>query len=76
MRSLEWFKVCKVTAHEHVASASVHQFAYQCDTESGSSGSAVIDVKTLQIVGIHNGRGSFFEPYNYATLATLLPDFD
>ncbi len=76
MRSLEWSKVCKVASHEHVASSSPHQFSYQCDTEGGSSGSAVIDVKTLRIVGIHNGRGSFFEPYNYATLATRLPDLD
>lgn len=72
MWSLEWSKYCKVSEHQLVLSSSANQFTYQCDTEGGSSGSAVIDAQTLKIIGIHNGRGADNEPYNYATLATRL----
>jgi len=31
-------------------------FAHQCESEPGSSGAAVIDATTLEVVGVHNGE--------------------
>lgn len=32
------------------------RFAHQCESEPGSSGAALIDTTTLEVVGVHNGE--------------------
>lgn len=48
-RPLEWSQTCSVM------SPTSTEFRYQCDTQGGSSGAAVLRNDTLQIVGIHWG---------------------
>jgi hypothetical protein len=65
-RTLEWSKYCVVGAPPKDYQSGEY-FGHQCDSEPGNSGSVIIDVKTLRVVGIHNG-GEF--PTNYATFTT------
>jgi hypothetical protein len=69
LRPLEWSQECTVQP-----SSSGHfgadQFAHQCDTEPGSSGSSILDDEQLTVVGIHDG-GVF--PWNYATYLAATP---
>lgn len=50
-RPLEWSQTC------NVMSTSSTEFRYQCDTQGGSSGAAVLRDDTLQVVGLHWGGG-------------------
>jgi hypothetical protein len=59
-RPLEWSKVCSRGVVRSEAT-----FKHSCDTEGGSSGAAVLNADTLEIVGIHNG--GYAGDYNYAT---------
>jgi hypothetical protein len=74
LRPLEWSKVCVVKPNKGNPDQSqdwgIHQFAHQCDTEPGNSGSTVIDDTTLRVVGIHDGG---LAPWNYATHITDTP---
>ncbi len=67
-RSLEWSQTCSVSQ------TLTREFRYQCDTQGGSSGAAVIRDDTLEIVGLHWGGGG---SYNIATQMgeTPLRDF-
>lgn len=62
-RPLEWSQVCVLQAAARGGWGS-HQFSHACDSEPGSSGSVLIVVDTLKIVGIHNGG---MDDWNYAT---------
>jgi V8-like Glu-specific endopeptidase len=62
-RPLEWSQVCTLQTSAQGGWGS-HQFSHACDSEPGSSGSVLIDVDTLKIIGIHNGG---MDQWNYAT---------
>lgn len=48
-RPLEWSQTCQVN------STRTTEFQYECDTQGGSSGAAVLRDDTLQVVGLHWG---------------------
>ena len=50
-RPLEWSGWCSID--DKIPSSEQHQFSYECDTQGGSSGAAVLN-ENLEIVGIHN----------------------
>lgn len=62
-RPLEWSGVCTLQPAS-VAGLGTAQFAHQCDTEPGSSGSTVLDDTTLRVIGIHDGGSP---TWNYAS---------
>lgn len=68
-RPLEWSHTCKLESAS-VGGWGVDQFSHQCDTEPGSSGSSILDDRTLKIVGIHDGGLS---SWNYGTYLTNTP---
>lgn len=64
-RPLEWSQYCPLVNIDSLPS----QFAYQCDTEPGNSGSSVLAVNssgTPMVVGIHDA-GLPTDDYNIAT---------
>lgn len=63
-RPLEWSQHCTVQPSPSNMSFRTMDFAHQCDTEPGNSGSTVIDSETLKVVAIHDGGLS---PWNYGT---------
>lgn len=83
---LSWSGICDVrksfaardlnslgTGTLQVPLAMIH---HQCDTNPGSSGAAIIDVQTLEVVGIHDGGyASGVSGYNYGTYisSTYIP---
>ena len=69
-RALEWSQNCQVAGSARVGGAGTGHFTYNCDTEPGSSGAAVMNASTGEIVGVHNGAGGSAEPFNYATYVT------
>jgi V8-like Glu-specific endopeptidase len=72
-RPLEWSQYCplkKSIGAAGTGTISTDQFAYQCDTEPGNSGSTVLAVSatgSVKVVGIHDGAGPDTVDYNYAT---------
>ena len=66
---LAWSKECVAS----ISSGSSGWMTYDCDTVDGSSGAPIIDAETLSILGVHNGAGSFFEFWNYGTVAAIIP---
>jgi V8-like Glu-specific endopeptidase len=70
-RPLEWSQYCPLkTSINATGVISASQFAYQCDTEPGNSGSTVLAISatgTIKVVGIHDGAGPTQVDYNYAT---------
>ncbi len=68
-RPLEWSGICTVQSAAR-GGWSKNQFSHQCDTEPGNSGSTVISVGSLKVVGIHDGGRA---PWNYATLLADTP---
>ena len=66
---LAWSKECSI----QLSSNATSRITYQCDTVDGSSGAPLIDVETRSIIGVHNGAGSFFQLWNYGTLAVSIP---
>jgi hypothetical protein len=50
-RRLEWSQICSVTNR-----TGSYEFQYECDTEGGSSGAAVLSEDSLRVVGLHWGR--------------------
>jgi V8-like Glu-specific endopeptidase len=69
-RPLEWSGFCIVAVlpadkfNDVSEENRKHIFAHQCDTEQGQSGAALIDTKTLEVIGVHHGG---IEPWNTAT---------
>jgi len=62
-RPLEWSQYCSLQTARPAS-----RFFYQCDTEAGNSGSAVLGVTasgTVKIVGVHDG--SVMSDYNVGT---------
>lgn len=68
-RPLEWSKTCALKAGS-VGGWGIDHFSHQCDTEPGSSGSSILDDRTLKIIGIHDGGTS---SWNYGTYLTNTP---
>ena len=75
-RPLEWSQYCSVqpksvippSAKSPHTPPSPSEFAHQCDTEPGSSGSAILSTTvngSLKIIGVHNGSSPV--NYNYGT---------
>lgn len=60
-RPLEWSQYCGIAPLPQIWTVGISPdeqkniFAHQCDTESGNSGSAIIDAETLKVIGIHHG---------------------
>lgn len=54
MRPLEWSGYCTLQAHTNPTQV-LKKFLHDCDSESGSSGAALISTDSLAIVGVHNG---------------------
>ena len=73
-RPLEWSGICELLDPVQ-GGFDRADFAHQCDTEDGNSGSTVLDAATAEIVGIHSG-GTV--PYNYGTaiLRTPITEFE
>jgi hypothetical protein len=65
-RPLEWSRTCSLLGPGN------GQFGYQCDTQGGSSGAAVLRDDTLQVVGIHWGGGGDRNAATY--LGVTAPD--
>lgn len=63
LRPLEWSKSCVVKPGS-MGNWGKDQFAHQCDTEPGNSGSTVLEEGSLKVIGIHDGGMS---PWNYGT---------
>ncbi|NBO38042.1 hypothetical protein EBU99_05615 [bacterium] len=75
-RALEWSQYCTLEKLHRddtadtlqpspsASSATEDKFSHQCDTDHGNSGSVVIDVSTLKVIGIHHGG---IEDWNSAT---------
>lgn len=68
-RPLEWSTTCLLKPGS-VGGWGADMLSHQCDTEGGSSGAAVIDDDTLEIVAIHDGGRV---PWNYATYLESTP---
>lgn len=72
---LQWSRLCRVkrTVDPEISIDLIH---HQCDTNPGSSGASIIDVSSLQVVGIHDG-GYVHEDnnvgMNYGTYLTDTP---
>jgi hypothetical protein len=66
MRPLEWSKNCEIREYNNPSLATL-KFFHDCDSESGSSGAAIIDQQTLKIVGIHGGAG---DEFNYGMFSS------
>lgn len=70
-RPLEWSQYCPlVKTIAAAAKMPASRFAYQCDTEPGNSGSAVLSVSPtgdLRVVGIHDAAAPDTLAYNIAT---------
>jgi len=71
-RPLEWSQYCSLRTHPSLAFAvsnlTTSRFYYQCDTEAGNSGSAVLGVTssgTVKVVGVHDG--AVMSDYNVGT---------
>lgn len=69
-RPMEWSKFCVIVPfpENFMPELSTRErknlFAHQCDTEQGNSGSPLIELKTLELIGIHHGG---YDPWNTAT---------
>lgn len=68
MRPMEWSGLCDTQRYPQPESLWM-KFLHTCDTESGSSGGALIDATTGKIVGIHGGST---DTLNYATSTAVL----
>ena len=68
-RPLEWSQTCTIQSAQK-GGWGKNQFSHQCDTEPGNSGSTVISMKSLKVIGIHDGGRL---PWNYATFVTDTP---
>ncbi len=70
-RPLEWSQYCALQPKSVIgagAGAVVSEFAHQCDTEPGNSGSSILSITsmgTVKVVGIHDGASP--ADYNYGT---------
>lgn len=73
-RPLEWSGLCEWLGGAQGGFEDA-DFAHQCDTEVGNSGSTVLDAQTGDVVGIHDGGVT---PYNYGTAiqSTPLAEFE
>lgn len=73
-RPLEWSQMC--TAQAPVKQfANTQRVAYQCDTDPGSSGAAVLDVNSAKVLAVHSGGTVDWNngtPVNTEPMATLL----
>lgn len=72
MRALSWSGVCIARAHEEGV-GSLDRLTYACDTEGGSSGSAVLNMRTDEVVAVHDGAGDSDQPWNYSTYLDAAP---
>lgn len=68
-RPLEWSQLCTVQPASN-GGYGVDMFTHQCDTEGGSSGSSILDDRTLKVIGIHDGGRV---PWNYGTFLANTP---
>ncbi len=68
-RDLEWSGECEVM-DPALADRNELVFVHQCDTENGSSGAAIFDMRRREVVGVHNGG---LVPYNFATPTANTP---
>jgi V8-like Glu-specific endopeptidase len=73
-RPLEWSQYCslRITSAIGMESGSTDpsMFVYDCDTEPGNSGSAVLAISSQgkpYVVGIHNGSAPLGHDFNFAT---------
>ena len=72
-RPLQWSKECKNLGRKDLGQWSsnrsyyLNRVHYECDTEGGSSGAAVIDSSTYEILAIHNSGTAFAGDMNKAT---------
>lgn len=55
---LFWTRECEKQPRGSSHIPGIHKFKYMCDTDGGMSGSAIIETKSLTIIGIHNGGNS------------------
>ena len=61
-RALEWSQDCRLLERRI---DGLNRIQYDCDTEGGSSGAAVLDTENLEIVAIHtNGTSSSYYGHN------------
>lgn len=68
-RPLEWSKTCSVQPGIDATYPEPSMLAHACDTEPGSSGSAILSDASLEVIGIHDGGGS----WNYGTFIVDTP---
>jgi V8-like Glu-specific endopeptidase len=69
-RPLEWSGTCTVAESKNSRHAGYYQFTHQCDTLPGNSGSTILDDRTLEVIGIHDGG---IAPWNYGTYIVDTP---
>lgn len=68
-RPLEWSRTCPLVDPVEGGFPRA-DFAHQCDTEVGNSGSAMLDAQTGEIIGVHDGGVT---PHNYGTFIASTP---
>lgn len=73
-RDLEWSRLC--VARPSDPEQGPDRLTYVCDTEPGSSGAAVLNDETGEIVAVHNGAGYPHQPWNYSTHIDAAPISD
>lgn len=72
---LTWSGVCEVRK-SFTAQIPLGMIHHQCDTNPGSSGAAILDANTLEVIGIHDGGwAEGVSGYNYGSYidATYIP---
>lgn len=68
MRPLEWSGNCEIFSYDDPKRA-LKKFFHSCDSESGSSGAAILSRESLRIVGVHNGAS---DEFNYGMFITAI----
>lgn len=72
---LTWSGICDIRK-SFGSQAPLGMIHHQCDTNPGSSGAAILDANTLEVIGIHGGGwAEGVSGYNYGTYidATYIP---
>ena len=66
-RPLQWSKNCENLGNGNNGFYYIKRIQYECDTQGGSSGAAVLDAENHEIIAIHNSGVSFSGDKNKAT---------
>lgn len=66
-RPLSWSGFCAPMPDQGPEDERLTRLRHDCDTLNGSSGAAILDATTGEVVAVHGGAASGNLPWNYAT---------